>query len=646
MEFQYNLFHQGDKTVVNAQYEKADVVFVNMPFGPLFPSIGLSLLKGSLAPLNISTKICYFNVKFAKQIGVSLYYDVSNVEKLSMCDLVGEWIFSGGLFNSNPDDIENFVEDVLRGRCQVHKEVYPRTKPVAETLIQDILYIRSLVDDFLNQCLNEVLSYHPRVVAFTSTFQQHVAALSLAKRLKEQANDVFIEFGGANCQGIMAMENIRQFHFIDAVISGEGDQVFSELVSRVLKKEPISGLEGVYTRDNVYSLFDSSAVNAPIVHQLDALPFPDYDDFFQEWESIPAHLTEKYKPRLLFETSRGCWWGEKQHCTFCGLNGVEMAYRSKSATRALDELTYLVNRYPGYHVSVVDNILDMKYFKDLIPEITARKLDIELFYEVKANLKKEQVRLLRDAGITIIQPGIESLNSHILAIMRKGVKGLQNIQLLKWCKEFEVTPIWNLLWGFPGETAEDYEQTAQIIPLLTHLNPPNMAGAIRIDRFSPNFDRAEQLGFKDVVPFPVYHHIYPLTAEAVANLAYYFTFQYQQPQDVENYTQAVAEQVKIWKSVYPKSTLYFLDKETNLQIWDLRPVAKQLLLNLAEPERTLYLACDEIRSLNALQRVAKEQLCQELSVSEIEGLLQPLIAKGLMLREENSFLSLAVPFTE
>jgi len=631
--------------VIDHQHQRADVIFVNMPFGPLFPSIGLSLLKASLSPLNISTKICYFNVKFAKEIGVSLYYDVSNVEKLSMCDLVGEWIFSVGLFNSNPVDVENFIEDVLRGRSQIHKEVYPRTKPVAESFIQDILYIRSLVDDFLNQCLNEVLSYHPRFVAFTSTFQQHVAALSLAKRIKEQANDVFIEFGGANCQGVMGMENIRQFPFIDAVISGEGDKVFSELVSRVFKKEPISDLEGIYTRDNVHSISNLIALNAPIVHHLDALPFPDYDDFFQEWKTIPSHLTKNYQPRLLFETSRGCWWGEKQHCTFCGLNGMEMAYRSKSATRALDELTYLTNRYPGYHVSVVDNILDMKYFKDLIPEITARKLDIELFYEVKANLKKEQVRLLRDAGVTIIQPGIESLSSHILEIMRKGVKGLQNIQLLKWCKEFEVTPVWNLLWGFPGETAEDYERMAQIIPLLTHLTPPNMAGAIRIDRFSPNFDRAEQFGFKDVVPFPVYHHIYPLTAETVANLAYYFTFKYYQSQNVENYTQVVEEQVKIWKTVYPTSTLYFLDKETILQIWDLRPVAKQLLLNLTEPERTLYLACDEIRSLNALQKVAKEQLCQELSVSEIEGLLQPLIANRLMLQEENLFLSLAVPFT-
>ena len=79
---------------------------------------------------------------------------------------------------------------------------------------------------------------------------------------------------------------------------------------------------------------------------------------------------------------------------------------------------------------------------------------MELFYEVKANLKKAQVRLLRDAGVRVIQPGIESFSSNVLARMRKGVKGLQNIQLLKWCKEFGITPHWNLLWGFPQTPAK------------------------------------------------------------------------------------------------------------------------------------------------------------------------------------------------
>jgi magnesium-protoporphyrin IX monomethyl ester (oxidative) cyclase len=60
---------------------------------------------------------------------------------------------------------------------------------------------------------------------------------------------------------------------------------------------------------------------------------------------------------LLLETSRGCWWGAKQHCTFCGLNGGAMAFRSKSAERVVEEIRYLRDRYGVESLSVVDNIL-------------------------------------------------------------------------------------------------------------------------------------------------------------------------------------------------------------------------------------------------------------------------------------------------
>jgi len=56
------------------------------------------------------------------------------------------------------------------------------------------------------------------------------------------------------------------------------------------------------------------------------------------------------------------------------------------------------------------------------------------FYEVKANLTRVQVSALRAAGVTRIQPGIESLSDHVLKLIGKGTCGLRNVQLLKWCR--------------------------------------------------------------------------------------------------------------------------------------------------------------------------------------------------------------------
>jgi hypothetical protein len=152
------------------------------------------------------------------------------------------------------------------------------------------------------------------------------------------------------------------------------------------------------------------------------------------------------------ETARGCWWGERQHCTFCGLNGATMAFRSKTPDRVVSEIRFLCERHGVGTFSIVDDILDMRYFRTVLPRLADAKLGIEFFWEVKANLTNVHVRQLRDAGVLLIQPGIESLSDHVLKLMRKGTTAFRNIELMKWCREYGVKPYWNLLYGFPGET--------------------------------------------------------------------------------------------------------------------------------------------------------------------------------------------------
>src|SRR5262249_38799339 len=336
--------------------------------------------------------------------------------------------------------------------------------------------------------------------------------------------------------------------------------------------------------------------NAPSVTRLDELPYPDYADYFGRFRE--SRLDRSWQPGLFVETSRGCWWGERMHCTFCGLNGATMTYRSKSPRRAVGAMVALKARYPEGDIQVVDNILDLAYFKTLLPELADRGLDFGLFYETKSNLKKEQVRLLRRAGVHQIQPGIESFSDAVLKLMRKGVTGLHNVQLLKWCKEFGLKTYWNLLWGFPGEPAVEYESMAALVPHLTHLPAPNGFYGLRLDRFSPNFFDAEKLGFADVAPLPSYEHVYKLPKAALANLAYYFRYGYRQPQDPAAYVGPLLRALERWKRVQPASDLFSVDLEDgHLLVWDLRPGALVPLTALRGLERTLYQACDAASDL-------------------------------------------------
>jgi hypothetical protein len=98
---------------------------------------------------------------------------------------------------------------------------------------------------------------------------------------------------------------------------------------------------------------------------LDQLPMPDFEDFYRTFAS--SSLSSDGLPNLTVETSRGCWWGEKSHCTFCGLNGTAMRYRQKNWKRVAEEVDYLSTRYNPAVVQFADNILSMDYFKNLLP---------------------------------------------------------------------------------------------------------------------------------------------------------------------------------------------------------------------------------------------------------------------------------------
>ncbi|MGH9799660.1 MAG: RiPP maturation radical SAM C-methyltransferase, partial [Blastocatellia bacterium] len=536
-------------------------------------------------------------------------------------DLIGEWIFSNSLFNHQTEtDVRRYIEDILQDKARSSNHVWPKD-PFSSELISEILGARERVESFLDDCIEKIIACRPKIVGFTSVFLQQVASLSLAKRLKARCPEITTVFGGANCEGAMGSEVIRQFDFVDAVVSGEADLVFPELARRVLNGQPFADLPSVFASKD--SSTTGGTVNtgrsnktlpalprdpcdprgsnpsdlvgtlkSSAVENMDALPYPDYDDYFEQLQASPVR--ESVQPNLLLETARGCWWGAKHHCTFCGLNGQTMAFRSKSADRALDEFIRVTAKYPGYPIYVVDNILNLAYFKDLLPELTKRNLGLDLFFEVKANLKKEQLRQLRAAGVTIIQPGIESLSDEVLQIMRKGVKALQNIQLLKWCKEIGLSPEWNILWGFPGESPEEYFRLAKQVPLLVHLPPPNFAISLRLDRFSPNFNEHKELGFKDLKPFPAYNFVYPLAPAAVFNLAYYFTYDYIEPRNVAGYVRPLAEEVARWQKCYETSELFQIEQGDRLLLWDSRPTAKRRLTVLSGKEKFVYLACDQV----------------------------------------------------
>ena len=482
------------------------------------------------------------------------------------------------------------------------------------------------------------------LVGFTSMFSQNVPSFAMAEKLKERNPNIVTVIGGANCEAPMSREIARQVNSIDFVFSGPALKSFVEFIGYRLRNEEQNchRIRGVLSRKN-YLLSVVEGANA-IGEELDIDTEIELD-----YEPFLATLEKNFPdgqvaPTLLFETSRGCWWGERAHCTFCGLNGTTMKYRAMNPSQALDLFQRLF-RY-GSRCSrweSVDNIMPKEYLTDVFPYLDPPRKST-IFYEVKADLKQEDLAVLSKASVTEIQPGIESLATSTLKLMKKGTTAFQNIVFLKNCLTYGISPVWNLLIGFPGETEEVYRKYLNDLPLLIHLPPPSGVYPVRFDRYSPYFVQAEQYGL-DLQPCSFYEFIYPFDRNSLANLAYYFVDQNYSASylmTMIEWSDRIRKEVDSWRAAWDRSgqevkpKLFFEAAESSTVICDTRSgetlrhdlgeTSIKLLQFLAERKRL-----DEIES--ALTRVPDFDVRQELSL---------LSERGLVFEERGRYLSLVL----
>lgn len=487
------------------------ISLIDMPFADLwFPSIALTQLKAILEERfggRVSVRVHYVNQDIAQYLGVRLYCYVSNSLDTNMSAL-GDWLFRSIAFPGVDDNVEAYFE-----RCFPARD--------AETLgrKQAILRKRRGLSSVLDRLIARDGLAEADLVGFTSMFCQNVASFAMARRIKDRNPRVITVMGGANCEAPMGPALARHIEPIDYVFSGPGLVSFPSFVETCLAGAPrIAGIRGVFGKGDAGPPPSGTGALGEELSIDHYIPL-DYQPFL---DTLAANFSPtEVSPVLLFETSRGCWWGQKAHCTFCGLNGGTMAYRAMSPALAIAQFEHLFRYAPVCSTfNSVDNILPKSYLKDVLPYIHPPD-HVELFYEVKADLSRADVETLARARVRRIQPGIEALATSTLKLMRKGTTAFQNLGLLKHCLAAGVQPEWNLLIGFPGESEEVFRTYERVLPRLTHLPPPSDAFHVRFDRYSPYFMRPHEFEL-DLHPSDFYAFIYPFEEDVLRDMAYYF----------------------------------------------------------------------------------------------------------------------------
>ncbi|EAU62452.1 RiPP maturation radical SAM C-methyltransferase [Stigmatella aurantiaca] len=630
---------------VPAQY---DVCLLSMPFPVLNqPSMALGLLKPALTQAGLSVKTLYPCLWFAEEVGLDAY--------VAICDskqefLVGEWIFAEAAFPGFQPDLDTYLERVL-------------SAPVSRGLLKKSRFsgdphaalraARQAAKGFIERVAARVLELQPRIVGCTSTFTQHCASLAVLRKIRELAPEVVTVMGGANCEGEMGVSARRNFPWVDFVVSGEGELLFPKLCQSILEHGrdiPAQQLPHGLIGEAQLRLPAGAPAPRASVTRMDTTPVPDFDDYFEEILSSP--LRPFIFPGLAMETSRGCWWGKKHHCTFCGLNGGNMDFRSKSADRVISELSELSTKYGIRKFNIVDNIMDLAYIQDLAPRITS-DTPYTLFFETKVNLKRAQLERIAAAGIRRLQPGVESMHDEILRLVDKGTTALQNIQLLKWAREIGIFITWNFLWDVPGEQDAWYGEMAAWLPWVTHLQPPGV-DRIQFHRFSPYHQRPASFGLT-LEPYPLYSHVYPLTPEELGGLAYYFhdprrrsaKEELERRPHLRQTMREIAQWNKLWnrggfEGTWEKPVLRMFDEGERLRLMDTRPCApasEQILTGLA---KQVYQQCDAIQTLKSLLEGLAKHGVEGASPGDVQAILDDLVKRKLLLRQGERFIALAL----
>ena len=608
---------------------EAQVALVNMPFSfSKYPSIQLGTLSALLKSQGIPVDCHHLNVRYAHKIGVPLYELIC--EKRA---LFGEWLFSYLLFRDNPKRAE-----------------YPRVfKPVFEQIARQsghpIAYFEEMATkiapQFLTWALTSIDWGRYKLVGFTSTFDQNVASLTMAKLIKDLYPDVTIVFGGANYDGDMGLEYFRAFPFIDHVVVGEGEITFPALARQVLAGRSGEYPPGVAFRQNGHIRL---APNSALFTDFARTGPPDYDDYYHLLAEL-GDAAQGLDRILLYEGSRGCWWGEKHHCTFCGLNAQSMKFRAKSPEQVAREMSYLSHRYDTARFRLVDNIIDMKYVDQLFGKFAAEHCDLDVFIETKSNLQKPQIKTLALGGVKCMQPGLESLSATQLKAMDKGVTPIQNIVCLKWSYYYRITVSWNILLGFPGETNDDYLRQIDLIPSLLHLQPPEATGKFWLERFSPYYARPQDYGIRMTGPGLAYEYVYDARQVDLNKIAYDFEYELERwPVDPHVYQELVSA-VESWQRLHASNDrpfLYYSKALGYVTVYDGRNPRAPVRRRYDGLAAILIELCNESpKSLEQMRSAIGDQLAGDRE--QVEAVLGDLTSRRVLYEERGKYLTLAIP---
>lgn len=603
------------------------VALISMPtLSARFPSFQLALLKPTLERAGIPVQTFSLFMYFGTQVGWRVNETLADVYP----SMVGEWIWTKAAFGDFAKDEEYYA--IYRGNLEA---ICAR----AGCSFDDLRRLREhAAPAFIDWCLTSVDWNRFGLIGFSVVFQQTLASVALARALKERYPHIPIMMGGATFEDDIAEEIMKGCPQVDYIHCGDADETLPQAVRRVYSGESMKGMPGIMWRSDRQGGEVVFNGRAPNLVDMNKTPVPDFDEYFYARKESGYQWWDDAQEVLLpIETARGCWWGVKNHCTFCGLNRAGMEFRSKRVEDVIHQLDELSRRYGILDFNAIDNIIEPEYIDKLFGQLSEANTDIRLHYEVRPSLSRSQLKHMRKGGLFSIQPGVESFSTHILKLMKKHTTGVRNLELIKWSTYYGINNLYNILLRFPGETAEDYRAQVDVISKIHHFQAPWAIAKARADRGSPMYTDPESQSISRLVPSPCYDYLFPKDRFNLSRVSYYFEHEMSNTVDDDQYDEIFAA-VDDWQARWrerPRPFLRYRKAWKTILIHDGRNGSPRKS-TYTDDYATLYEYCADAHS-------RKEISARFDDAPWVEGALEEFVNKDLMVHLDNRYLSLALP---
>jgi len=606
-----------------------NVLLVSMPFaGVPIPSIQLAILEEYLKERDINVKSRHLYLKTAE------FYHLKNYNYLILApndSYSAQMVFSRYVFPehwaSNQEKIKKYFNDKIIKNGEFEKDFNFET------------YIKR-TDLFYSWIMRNVNWKDFDIIGFTLNYGQFLPSLAVAKEVKKLYPDKQIILGGSRITGDLGVRVLESFEYIDFIVSGEGEESLY-LLATGENYENIPGL--IYREDKKVK-----SNLTPHYIDLNSLPIPCFDSYFDELITTPQEVQQYFHVYglLPIEISRGCWWNK---CSFCNLNLQHKKYREKTVEKIVEEINFLSERYKILNFQFISNTLLLKNYKNLLEQIKNLGKDFSFCAETRAGrLKSDDYTLLKEAGFTVIQTGVESFSQSYLKKMNKGVRVIENIAALKFCKENHIKNNYNLIINYPNEETKDFEETAYNMQFFRqYIDMPNISN-LQVVYDSPIQKNYENYNIAELKPNPVDEIAFP---QEYLEKEFIFIFDFKKKKTLaENNWKHLIESWRAEREKFIQDAVktqrdidehvfYFIDGGSFLKIYDKRNYQNVMVYLLDDVERDIFLSCIDVASFEEIQKQ-----CKNIKQNQIETILKSFVQVGIVFNEDGFYLSLPLNY--